>query len=169
MCYAGVAEWQTRMFKGHVRKSVGSTPTARTKKNNSFFELFFCSLIFYFFSFHSYFILLNKQTKQSLKHCKKNKKEKNCTKLLLLLIWCINRSVYFTAKYNSDFYPLWQKANTSFTKCTLDKAQVFIKIILSFWSTCVNKYIAQSEKNYTIKNFQQKSSQSINTENNLFS
>ena len=48
-------------------------------------------------------ICLNKQTKQLLKHCKKNKKEKNYTKLLLLLIWCINRSVYFTAKYNPTF------------------------------------------------------------------
>ena len=27
-----MAEWQTRLFKGQVRKSVGSTPTARTKK-----------------------------------------------------------------------------------------------------------------------------------------
>lgn len=28
---AGVAEWQTRMFKGHVRKSKGSSPFARTR------------------------------------------------------------------------------------------------------------------------------------------
>lgn len=27
---AGVAEWQTRLFKGQVRNRVGSTPTART-------------------------------------------------------------------------------------------------------------------------------------------
>ena len=41
MCYAGVAEWQTRMFKGHVRKSVGSTPTARTKAKKVEKEAFF--------------------------------------------------------------------------------------------------------------------------------
>lgn len=29
--YAGVAEWQTRTFKGRVRKSMGSSPIARTK------------------------------------------------------------------------------------------------------------------------------------------
>ena len=29
-----MAEWQTRTFKGRVRKSVGSTPTARTKTTN---------------------------------------------------------------------------------------------------------------------------------------
>ena len=28
--YASVAEWQTRTFKGRVRKSVGSSPTTRT-------------------------------------------------------------------------------------------------------------------------------------------
>ena len=27
---AGVAEWQTRLFKGQVGNRVGSTPTART-------------------------------------------------------------------------------------------------------------------------------------------
>lgn len=32
---AGVAEWQTRMFKGHVRKSVGSSPTTCTKEKTA--------------------------------------------------------------------------------------------------------------------------------------
>ena len=32
---ASVVKWQTRMFKGHVRKSVGSTPTTRTKNKTS--------------------------------------------------------------------------------------------------------------------------------------
>lgn len=31
---AGVAEWQTRLFKGQVRKGVGSTPTACTIHKN---------------------------------------------------------------------------------------------------------------------------------------
>ena len=44
---AGVAEWQTRMFKGHVRKSVGSSPTARTsKKVIAMFSRYFLILIF---------------------------------------------------------------------------------------------------------------------------
>ena len=30
--YASVAEWQTRTFKGRVRKSVGSSPTTCTIK-----------------------------------------------------------------------------------------------------------------------------------------
>ena len=40
ICCAGVAEWQTRMFKGHVRKSVGSTPTARTKEKTALLLVF---------------------------------------------------------------------------------------------------------------------------------
>ena len=30
-----MAEWQTRMFKGHVRKSVGSSPTACTREKDN--------------------------------------------------------------------------------------------------------------------------------------
>ena len=71
MCYAGVAEWQTRMFKGHVRKSVGSTPTARTNEKTALivhfqnkFEKFHFSLVF---SFHdqAQFALVNGSPKNA--------------------------------------------------------------------------------------------------------
>ena len=34
-----MAEWQTRTFKGRVRKSVGSSPTTRTKQVKSAGEI----------------------------------------------------------------------------------------------------------------------------------
>ena len=53
---AGVAEWQTRTFKGRVGDRVGSSPTTSTKQNKSeqTARIFLFVLFFFIFSFFTF-------------------------------------------------------------------------------------------------------------------